>query len=102
MKFSGAESEHHQVNGKEDDDQHFQPNHPPIVDVGIDDRVELVQLAESVLHALSPLVQIESFGRPQIDARQVPISKELADVGNLVVQLGDIDSKQAQRPSVTE
>ena len=88
--------QHQQVDGEKNHDQHFQPGHAAVVDVGIDHAVQVVKLGQAVLDALAPLVEIKPLAGPQIDSRQVPVAEKFADVGDLVVELSNVDPKQTQ------
>lgn len=49
------EKQTEEIDQEADDDRDFQPQHSPLVDVGLDDLVDLVQLSQSMFDALPPL-----------------------------------------------
>ena len=87
-----------QIHGEKDDDDDFQPQHARFVHLAVDDAVKLVQLREPLLDAGAPLVEIKPVARAQIDAGEMPIAKELGDMGDFIGELGDIHAEPPQLP----
>src|SRR5262249_20169325 len=97
LLLSLPEQQTENINDKENHDSDLQPQHAAVVEFAGNDAVDLAQFTEPVLHALPPLVEVEAVARADIDPGHVPVAKELGDVRDLIIQLGDIDSQSPKR-----
>src|SRR5262245_54347379 len=85
-----------QVDRKENHNNDFQPKHPPFVDFGMNDTIELIHLSETLLDAGTPLIEVKTIAGSEVNAGQIPIPKEFGDVSHFIGQFGDIDPETAQ------
>src|SRR5262245_16217935 len=71
------EEEGRHVDNEQNHDDQLQPEHPPLVNLRLDDAVKLVELAQALLDTAAPLGQVKAVPRRQVHPGQVPVPEEL-------------------------
>src|SRR5713226_5050841 len=80
MPFESKEK-NHQVDDEQQHDRHFQDQHPAVGLVMIQQLIEIIQGFQFPVHRSVPIAQMKSRRNVFVNASQVPIAKELADIG---------------------
>ena len=88
--------EHDQVDDEQQDDGDFQDQHEAVVAVALEELVEVVEGLELVVDGVVPVGEVEAGGDGLVDAGEVPVAEELGDVGEFVVEAGEVDADFAQ------
>jgi hypothetical protein len=92
------EKEDEQIDGKEDDDHDFQPEHAVVVQIASGHGVETVEFDQPLVHTRPPVLQVEPLSGQHVHPGEMPIANELRGVRDLVGQLGQVDPQLVQGP----
>src|ERR1700722_9042550 len=91
-----AREEDDEVYDEEQDDGAFQDEHPARVLVLLEELVEVVQSFEFAVDGAVPIAEMEAGGDVFVNAGEVPVTEELGDVREFIVEAGEVNADVAQ------
>src|SRR5678815_3587990 len=83
--------ENDEIDDEEQDDGGFQDEHPTIVLIVLQDLVEITERLQLLFHGLMPIAQVKARGEVLIEPGEMPVSKKLRDVQQLIAKSRHID-----------